>query len=371
MIYLDYSATTPVDQDIFKEYIKNTLLFSGNPNSQHQLGKFCKSKIDYAIASVCRVFNCDSDELIFTSCASESNATAIRGIANSFNTAGKHIITSKLEHRSILKEVERLTTLGYEVEYVNILKNGQVDLIDLENKIREDTILISICGVNSEVGYKQDLYKIREVINKKNNKVIFHSDLTQALGKINIDLTPLDMASFSSHKVYAPIGCGLLYKRKNIEIDPLICSTNDNSLFRGGTRALPLIVAFCESIKKYNNNIENQNKCISLNKLIIDRLSKYDIQINSNEYCIPHIINFSLLRMKSLDFVRYLDKEKILVSSTTACCSKKESIILKELYKDENIYKTSIRLSISHLTTIEQIDKFFKVFDEIYQKHLK
>ena len=195
MVYLDYCATTPVDEDILNEYINTSLYFSGNPNSMHKLGKNAKKKMDESIYSISQELNCYPGELIFTSGASESNAYAIRGVAHTFIGYGKHIITSKLEHKSILDEMKRLENLSYEIEYVNLLSNGQVDIEDLEKKIRNDTILVSICGVNGEVGYVQDLDAIRKVIDLKNKRVVFHSDLTQALGKIQVNLKPLDLAS--------------------------------------------------------------------------------------------------------------------------------------------------------------------------------
>ncbi len=370
MIYLDYSATTPVDKDILDEYVKTTLLFMGNVNSPHMLGKISKQKLGLDISAICRTFNCSSEELIFTSGASESNATAIRGILGAYNSKGKHIIISKLEHQSILKEAQRLSKFGYQIDYVNILKNGQVDLSNLESLIRKDTILISICAVNSEVGYKQDLHKIKQIINKKNSNVIFHSDLTQALGKTKIDLSDVDLASFSSHKIYAPKGCGILYKKKNIKLEPLIYPTNNIFKFRGGTPNLPLISAFSKAIIKYNNNIDNENKCKVLNKLLVNKLSQYNIHINSNDLCVPQIVNFSLLNSNSLDFIQYLDKNKIYISTSTACCSNEQSVILNELYNEE-ISKTSLRVSISHLTTEKQINEFIKIFDEYYKTYMQ
>ena len=372
MIYLDYSATTPVDKDILDEYVKTTLLFMGNVNSPHMLGKISKQKLGLDISAICRTFNCSSEELIFTSGASESNATAIRGIIGAYNSKGKHIIISKLEHQSILKEAQRLSKFGYQIDYVNILKNGQVDLSNLESLIRKDTILISICAVNSEVGYKQDLHKIKQIINKKNSNVIFHSDLTQALGKTKIDLSDVDLASFSSHKIYAPKGIGILYKKRNVIIDTLIYGTTENCPFRGGTPALPLIVAFSKAIRLENDKLDsNIKKCEKLKNELLKGLSKYPIHVNSNELCVPSIVNFSLLKIKSETFVHALEKYDVYVSTTTACSSLEESTILKAISNgDKNISTTSIRVSLSYLTTIEEIHDFLDIFDKVWNELL-
>lgn len=368
MIYLDYSATTPVNRDVLDEYVTTSLQFIGNPNSIHKLGKYAKKRMDESIYSISNELNCYSGELIFTSGASESNAFAIRGVAKTFSVYGKHIITSKLEHKSILDEMKRLESFSYEIEYVNLLSNGQIDLKDLENKIRNDTILVSICGVNSEVGYVQDLNAIRQVINLKNKNTIFHSDLTQALGKIKIDLSALDLATFSSHKVYAPRGCGILYKRKEMTIDKLICGTTSNTPFRGGTPNVALICAFDLAIKKANENLDyNIEKCKFLKGKLIAGLSKYDIHINSNKLCIPQIVNISLINKNGMDVFKRLNDQDIYISTTSACSSlSHKSVVLDTIYKDDKISTTSLRISISHLTTEQEIDYFLKVFEEIY-----
>ena len=370
MVYLDYSATTPVSKELLDLYVDVTNNYIGNANSKHYLGKKSKNLLEQVMYDIASQFNCYSREIIFTSGASESNTMAIIGSVNTLGCKGKHIITSKLEHKSILDIMKDLSLNGYKVDYVNILSNGMVDLEDLENKLCDDTILVSICGVNSEIGYVQPLDEIRKIIDKKNIKCFFHSDLTQALGKIKIDLSSVDMASFSSHKIYAPIGCGILYKKCSICISKLIYGTNINSLFRGGTPALPLIVSFGKAIQIAQNNIvDNYNKCMKLKTILIDGLSKYPIRINSNDLCVPHIINFSLLEYSNSLFVDLLSDNGICISSHTACCSSSnESVILKEMTNDKKVYETSLRVSLSHLTSEEDIYDFLNIFDIIWNE---
>ena len=312
--------------------------------------------------------NVHPKELIFTSGASESNTTAIKGVAFKYVSRGKHIITSKLEHKSILEVMGYLSNIGYEVDFVNILPNGQIDLKNLEELIRKDTILVSICAVNSETGFKQPLKTIRQVINKKNPNVIFHSDLTQALGKTRFYLNDLDLASFSAHKIYAPKGIGLLYKKRDLQIDTLIYGTTENCPFRGGTPPLPLVVAFSKAIRLMNDKLEsNIKKCEKLKAELIKGLSKYPIQINSNDLCVPQIVNFSLLQIKSETFVHALERYDIFVSTTTACSSLEESVVLNALSNgDKRVSTTSIRVSLSHLTTSSEIQEFLEKFDKVW-----
>ena len=372
MIYLDYSATTPVDDRVLDSYIKVTKEYIGNANSIHNLGVKSKELLMQATNQIAEIINCNPKEIIFTSGASESNSTAIKGVAFKYEKRGKHIITSKLEHKSILETMGYLSSIGFEVEFVNLLPNGQIDLKHLEDIIREDTILISICAVNSEVGFKTPLKTIRQIINKKNPNIIFHSDLTQALGKTRFYLSDLDLASFSAHKIYAPKGIGILYKRKDLAINTLIFGTTENCPFRGGTPALPLVVAFSKAIRLANDSLDSRiKKCEKLRETLIKGLFKYDVQINSNELCVPQIVNLSLKRIKSETFVNALAKHEIYISTTTACSSLEESTVLNAISNnDKSLSTTSIRISISHLTTNEEMQEFLNVFDQVWNELL-
>ena len=372
MIYLDYSATTPVDERVLDSYCKVTREYIGNANSIHTLGVKSKELLMQAANQIAEIFNCHPKELIFTSGASESNTTAIKGVAFKYVNRGKHIITSKLEHKSILETMGFLSNEGYEVDFVDLDSNGQIDLKSLEKLIRKDTILVSICAVNSETGFRQPLKEISKIVRKKNSNTIFHSDLTQALGKMKFDLNDMDLASFSSHKIYAPKGIGILYKKRDLAIDTLIYGTTENCPFRGGTPALPLIVAFSKAIRLMNDKLEsNIKKCEKLKEELLKGLSKYPIQINSNELCVPHMVNFSLLEIKSETFLHALEKYEVYVSTTTACSSGSESVALASLsHGDKRVSTTSIRVSLSHLTTMSEIHEFLEVFDKVWNELL-
>ena len=371
MIYLDYSATTPVLPEILDSYIKTTNEYIGNANSIHNLGVKSKELMLKATKQIASCLGCNFNEIIYTSGASESNATAIKGVAFKYKQRGKHIITTKLEHKSVLETMEFLEKEGFEISYCPLTKDGLIDLNALENLIRDDTILISICAVNSEVGYKAPLMAIRQIINKKNNKVIFHSDMTQALGKIKISLEDVDLASFSSHKIYAPKGIGILYKKNTLDIEPLIFGLTENCPYRGGTPALPLIVSFSKAIRIATENLEeNINKCQKLNDYLRKSLKDMPVHINSSNLCAAQIFNLSLIKIKSETFVRALEKYEVYISTTTACSSNEESTVLKAIYEDKSINSTSIRISISPYTTLEEIDKFIEAFKITYNNLL-
>lgn len=368
MIYLDYSATTPVNAEVLDSYIKVSKEFIGNPNSIHTLGMKSKELLLKATKQISDILGCNPKEIIYTSGASESNSTAIKGVAYKYASRGRHIITSPLEHKSVLDVMNYLSTIGFKISYVKLLDNGQIDLKDLENLIDKDTILVSICAVNSEAGFKAPLKTIKQIINKKNEKVIFHSDMTQALGKTNLYLTDVDLASFSAHKIYAPKGIGILYKKKSLEIEPLIYGLTENTPFRGGTPALPLIVSFSKALRLANDNLtKNIKKVEKLKDTLIKGLSFYkDIVINSNELSIPHIVNVSLMKIKSETFVHAIEKENIYISTNTACSSLDESTVLKAITNDSKRSTTSIRISLSHLTSMEEVNKFLLAFNKVY-----
>ena len=385
MIYLDYSATTPVDERVLDSYCKVTREFIGNANSIHTLGVKSKELLLQATNQIAEILNCHPKELIFTSGASESNRYLgydVKRVMNitdvghlksdSDSGEDKMVASAKKEHKSVLEVMGYLSNIGYEIDFVNILPNGQIDLKHLGELIRDDTILVSICAVNSETGFRQPLKTIRQVINKKNPNVIFHSDLTQALGKTKFYLSDLDLASFSSHKIYSPKGIGILYKKRDLQIDTLIYGTTENCPFRGGTPALPLIVSFAKGMRLINDKLDsNIKKCEKLKSELLKGLSKYPIRINSNDLCVPQIVNFSLLKIKSETFVHALERYDVYVSTTTACSSLEESTVLKAIANgDKSVSTTSIRVSLSHLTTMTEIHEFLEIFDKVWNELL-
>lgn len=368
MIYLDYSATTPVLPEVLDSYNKVTNEYFGNSNSLHSLGIKSHELLDSAIKQVSSLLNIDKDEFTFTSGATESNNIALIGTCLANKDRGNHIIVSKLEHPSIYEICNHLESIGFKVSYVNNTSEGVIDFEDLKRKMNEDTILVSICAVNSETGIRQPLRTIKQVINKYNKNIILHSDITQALGKVNINFNDFDLASCSGHKIYAPKGIGLFYKRKNIKCERLLYG--NNSFYHPGTPALPLIVSFAKALRISLHELDKKQEIVSKwNDKILKYFSRFEnIKINHSKYSIPHIINISLMDIKPETFIHALERHEIYVSSNTACSSGKLSTSVMALYNDKKRAETTIRISLSCLTKLEEITVFLNAFNGVYEK---
>ena len=365
MIYLDYSATTPVNEEVIETYSKVCRDYIGNPNSLHKLGVEAKKLIDASTEQIAKILGVKTSEIIYTSGSSEANNLAIKGVCSKYSNRGKHIITTELEHSSVIAPINYLQNQGFEVDFVELDENGLVDLNDLKNKLRDDTILVSICAINSEVGIKQDLKAISDVI-RTNPKTIFHSDVTQLIGKDKVDLSMLDLASISGQKFYGMKGVGALIKREGLVIDPLIHGGKSTTVFRSGTPATPLIVSLAKALRlAYENYEEKYQKVVELNKYLIDKLSKLDVSINSNKYCLPHIVNLSIKNIKPETMQHALEEYDIYISTQTACSKGEYSKAVYAVTKDKDKATHSIRISLSYLTTYEELDKFIEVFTKL------
>ena len=364
MVYLDYSATTPVDEEVLNTYVKASK-FIGNPNYLNNLGLEAKHLIDASSQQIANILGVKPNEIIYTSCASEANNLAIKGI-EAYQNRGKHIITTNLEHSSIYGPLSYMESHGYEIDYVP-LKGGIADINELEKLIRDDTILISISAVNSETGIRQPIEEIGKML-KKYPKVIFHSDVTQAIGKIKIDLTNVDLASFSAHKFFGPKGIGALIKKENINLAPLISGGKSTTSFRSGTPSTALIASMAKALRLAYQYLQNE-KIKSLNDKVKETLKTYgNVYINSNENSIPHILNFSIIGIKPETFMHALEEHKIYISMQSACATGDVSRSVLALTNSKEKALTSLRVSISKKTTKEEINYFLKSFDECYRR---
>ena len=370
MIYLDYSATTPVDKRVLNTFNKVCLEYPGNSNSLHKLGMEAKELEDYATNKIGELLNLKNQEIIYTSGASESNNHVLKGVATKYQNRGKHIISTYLEHSSILSTLNYLSSQGFIVDYVKIKDDGLVDLEHLKQLLTNETILVSICAVDSELGIRQPIEEISDLI-KEYPKCFFHSDCTQALGKIEIDFNLFDFASCSAHKIYGLKGIGLLIKKKNIILDNLIHGGNSTTPYRSGTPALPLIVSTMKALELILPNIKANNNYIeNLKTIIITSLNQYkDLSINSTKNSICTTINISLNNIKPETFIHALDEHNIYISTKSACSSTNTmSDSVYAVTKDREKAMHSIRITLSHLTTEEEIKEFIKTFDICYKK---
>ena len=368
MIYLDYSATTKTNKEVLDTFINVSNNFIGNPNSLHKLGVESKKLIDTATKQINSILKTDK-EIIYTSGASEANNLAIKGIAFKYSNRGKHIITTRLEHSSVSEPISYLESLGFIIDYVNLDDDGLVDLNYLSKIISDDTILVSINAVNSELGILQPIKEISKIVDKY-PKCFFHSDMTQAIGKINIDVDSADLVTFSAHKFYGIKGIGALIKNKSIDLVPLIHGGKSTTIYRSGTPVTPLIASLAKSLRLSLEDIDTKyEKVLELNKYLTKELSKYElVRINSTKYSIPHILNISILKVKPETVIHFLEEHDIFVSTKSACSTSNESSSVYYVTKDHERTLSSIRISLSHLTTMEEIKKFCKVFDVCYKK---
>lgn len=369
MIYLDYSATTPVNDEVLDTFCKVSKNFVGNPNSLHKLGVEAKELIDASTRQIEDILKLHDKEVIYTSGASEANNTAIMGVVKKYPNRGHHIITTRLEHSSIIAPISALQNEGYEVSFVDLDENGLVTIENLKKLIRDDTILVSIGCVNSELGIIQDIDKLGKFL-KDYPKLIFHSDITQAIGKIKLNLDNVDLASFSAQKFYGLKGVGCLIKNKNIKIEPLIYGGKSTTIYRSGTPAVALIASLAKALRLVYEDFDNRyNYVKSLNSYLREELSKIDgVHINSSLESSPYILNISIKNIKSEVMLHALESEDIYISTQTACSKGGSSIGVFEITKNEDYAIHSLRISLSYLTTKEELNVFLKVFKEKMRK---
>lgn len=366
MIYLDYSATTPISKEVLDTYVKVSEEFIGNVNSLHSLGVKSKKLEEQSTRQIAALLGVNSNEIIYTSGATEGNNTVIKGICSLYKNRGNHIITTELEHESILAPLSYLQKEGFKISYVKLKKNGTVDLDNLKKLLTDETILVSLASVSSELGILQPIEEIGKLL-KEYPKCFFHVDITQSVGKVKVDLTDVDLATLSSHKFYGPKGIGVLVKKANVNILPLIHGGKSTTNYRSGTPALPLIAATAKALRLAMDNLDTQYQhVLKLNQYLKAALSKYPtVHINSTDASIPHILNFSIVGIKSETFLHALESEDIFISTRSACSGHNHySMAVKAVTDNIEYSNASMRISLSYLTTKEEIDVFLKVFDE-------
>ncbi len=373
-IYLDYAANTPVDSEVLKTFNENTLKYFANPNSTHDLGKEVNEEIANATNSIMEMFQKETklskdSEIIYTSGSSESNNLAIKGIANSYKENGKHIISTFFEHSSVSSPLTYLKEQGYEIDILNVNSDGKIDLEHLKSLLRKDTILVSICYVDSEIGVIQPIQEIAEILKDYPN-CYFHVDSTQAIGKIKPCFKGVDLISFSPHKFYGLNGFGGLIKKKEIVLEPLINGGASTTIYRSGTPVVGQICAMEKALELTFENFDERYKFVeNLNNKLREELSKYeDVKINSPINSTPFILNVSVSGVKAVEFKSKLEEFGICISIKSACSVEiAPSRPVMAITHDRKRALSSWRISLSHLVTEQEIDEFLKAFDICYK----
>ena len=370
MIYLDYAANTPVNEEVLQVFCEASKTYLGNPNSSHKLGRDAKEAIDKATENISNLLDVKNRDIIYTSSGTEANNLAIKGVAKAYRSYGKHIITTYLEHSSVTAAMVDLQNQGYEIDFVDILSDGTIDLDHLEELIRKDTILVSLCCVGSEVGIIQPIDEVAKMVSKYENCHL-HVDATQALGKIHLDMTNMDLVTFTAHKFYGLNGSGVVIKKKEIRMEPIIHGGTSTTIFRSGTPDVAMILATEKAIDIAISNLdERYNYVKSLNNILKNEFSKYkEVFINSSEKSSHYILNISIKGVKANRFQDELEKNDIYIATKAACCA--ANTVSKPVFaitKDRKRAMGAIRISLSHLVSEEDIKVFLEKFKKCYEK---
>ena len=370
-IYFDHAATTAVAPEV-KEAMEPYFCENyGNASSLYELGYKSKEAINIARVNVAKAINTKPNEIYFTSCGSESDNLAIKGVVRAHRQNGNHIITSRIEHPAVLNTCRQLEKEGFRVTYLNVDKNGFIDLEELKNSINSKTILVSIMFANNEVGTIEPIKEISRIVHS--NNAIFHTDAVQAVGNIKIDVKEMgiDLLSMSAHKFYGPKGVGALYVRDGIDFIQLQNGGHQENDKRAGTENVAGIVGLGKAIEIANDNVmHNNGKLLNLRNYCIEQIKNRIpyIRINGDlNSRLPGNINISFLYVNGKDLVKLLAKKGICTSSGSACSSglPQPSHVLLAMGLSEDIASSALRITLGKENTKEDIDYFVDELEKI------
>ncbi|MEX6171373.1 cysteine desulfurase family protein [Staphylococcus haemolyticus] len=373
-VYADYAATTPVKPEVIEEMMTIYKSHFGNPSSIHSIGRDARRYLDESRRTVAKLLNAKPSEVIFTSGATESNNTAIKGLVYANEHLGNHIITTKIEHHSVLHVFEQLEKEGYDVTYLDVDDTGAIDLHQLKEALTNDTILVSIMFVNNEVGTVEPMYDIEDIVSESN--ALFHVDAVQAIGHLDVNFEDfkMDTLSLTAHKFGGPKGVGVLLVRDKTPIEYSQLGGEQETKRRAGTENLAQIVGLTKALELAHKNRDDNNlHLMQLKELFLVSLQERAIPYEVNGSMIDttgHILNlyFPFIDVETL--LTLLDLANIYVSSGSACTagSTTPSHVLAAMYEDEERAKHSVRFSFNELTTDQEIKYIVAEIHKIYHK---
>ena len=370
LIYLDNASTTRVNPRVLDIYNKTHQDYFANPSSIHKEGQKSFYLLNRSKEELLRILNLKDSDVIYLSGATEANNLAIKGVALRYKNRGNHIITSIYEHPSVLEAFKQLEKeFGFEVTYLSPDNNGFITIESVKAALKDNTILVSIMAVNNEIGVINPIEEISNVL-EKYPKVIFHVDACQAIGKIIINYSKVDLLTISGHKIHGLVGFGALIKKKKIELLPLNSGGGQENGFRSGTEDLANANALVEATKiSIGEQKDNYSYISTLRDKLLEYLNEHPdlYEINSLDKNNPYIVNFSTLTRKGSVVVEALSNNNIMVSSTSACHSSKEkgSYVVKSLNKSDRAANNTIRVSLDRSNTIEEIEIFINTLNQI------
>lgn len=371
-VYADNNATTPVDPKVKEAMIPYLGDKYGNPNSLHEKGKEARDAVETAREKVASLLNARPEDLVFTSCATESNNFAIKGTAFARKDDGKHIITSKIEHECVMNSCKWLEGQGFDVTYLDVDEDGYVSPEEVKQALRDDTILVSIMMVNNEIGTIEPVREIADLLPKN---VYFHTDAAQAPGKMKVDVEDLgvDMLTLSGHKMYAPKGVGALWMKKGLDVDPLIHGGGQEDNKRSGTENVPHIVGFGKAAEIAEDRWKEDKKRLTrmqekLLKEIPERVENLTVNGPKDER-LPGNLNFSFKGVEGEALVLRLDEEGIETSTGSACASEEleASHVLKAIGLSGDLAHSSLRIGLGRFNTMDDVDKIIQELPEIVE----
>ena len=384
-IYLDNSATTRVYPEVSNLMCKIMLDDYGNPSSMHTKGVEAEKYVLDAYKEIAEVLKVKEKEIVFTSGGTESDNLALIGAAMANKRAGMHIITTKVEHPAILNTVAYLKEEGFEIDYLSVDKYGRISIDELKEKLRKDTIIVSIMHTNNEVGSLMPLEEAGKLIKSVNPSCLFHVDAVQGFGKavMPIKSANIDMLSFSGHKIHGPKGIGVLYVNEKVKIKPISYGGGQQKGLRNGTLNVPGIAGIGLAAKMINDNLsEKREKLYELKSFFLQEISKVDkVSVNgckqdaSGEFLVketaPHIINISVKGLRSEVMLHALEEKGIYVSAGSACSShsKKESSTLKAMGASAEETDGALRISMSEFTTKEELETLIVELKAVIEKY--
>ncbi|BAG13751.1 cysteine desulfurase family protein [Candidatus Endomicrobiellum trichonymphae] len=378
-IYMDNQSNTKADERVFESMKPFFIEYYGNPQSIYSFGSFSKNALETARRQVADLINADAEEIIFTSCGTESNNLAVKGIAGALKAGGRHIIISSIEHFSVLNSVKRLEKEGFEVSFIPVDGNGNVDGSELKKALRKDTILVSVQYANPEIGTIQDIKKLVSVVKENSNAgkfVAFHTDAVSACGTIPVDVKDLgvDALTFSASVMYGPKGAAALYLKKGVRISPQMDGGIQENYIRSGTENIPTIVGFGKACEIAKDEIVKNGKAVQkLRDRLIAELPRRIEHIYLNgvrENRLPGNVNFSIEFVEGEALFLLLDAKGIMASSGSACASKnlKLSHILDAIGIDVAVGQGSILFTLSKFNTEEEINYVLEEFPNIVKR---